>query len=318
MHTQETVSAKLDVWLGRHPEREMTAEEAERQNRAPSPMVSEAIPQSVTNSPKPLSRIPPPSIRLTDSKPPPPALSASLGSETSSLDLGFEVKNASAATSSVAKAIMINKIENGRPSAAQANLETSAHDASAAEPPKDEMCVPQRIEQQTELQTTKGQSSLPALTYSSSFPATTPSDSIASTSKTSEQPRTPLTAMASSPILDPSLATTVPLKIIPKTRSGTNVQKVRKPLSPGGEQPWGQAWLEITEALIRCALLSRAVTHFHLLIENVFAATRALLSNKNRKEQGSSKMAFFLISGQKSTLPCCATVLYRISRKTFS
>lgn len=229
----------------------MTTREAEHHNRSPSPSVTEAQERQVQAKPQAVTRIPPPShhhyVEASTS-----AVQQSTRPESQqtpiSSDTTYEVKNAAAVSSSMAR--MVNLKQERNESTRHAPLSLSSDDLSSIKPPSE---LPRSSEgsKPDPLQLSATSSSLPALTYSSSLGVATSSDSLPSTSKASETVRTPLTAVASSPSLDPAFATTVPLKILPKSRSGTLAGKTRKPLSPGVMQPWGPVWTEIAEALMK-------------------------------------------------------------------
>jgi hypothetical protein len=67
-------------------------------------------------------------------------------------------------------------------------------------------------------------------------------------------PRQPVPALAS-PMIESSNSVTVPLRITPKANSTAATGYEQKSVSPaGGEQPWSRHWVDIREALDRCAM----------------------------------------------------------------
>lgn len=246
---QETVSAKLAMWLSRHPERLMTAEEAELHNSLSLLDATNTKEARLPNELQSSATTHPAAQSLADSS-----------LETSSLQSTQDVNKRRPPGASL--------VDEAKAAPATARLlESKSADATSNTAPLQTRRLPQNDDHvsqypvpgsSTLMQTNQSHlsplntvpSSLPALTTSSSLTVTTGSDSLASTCKNSEPIRTPLTAVASSPSLDPAFASTVPLKILPKNRSG-NLARTAKPLSPGGEQPWTQAWTDIGENLIR-------------------------------------------------------------------
>lgn len=245
---QETVTAKLEVWLTRHPERLMTAEEAKLHNSLGSFGPTDANEARESSKQQSIARIPPPSERVSDSR-----LGASQLRATQESDDRLPIRRALNDEANNVSGPIAARLDKER----QADTDPQKAHVGEFQGRQDKdrtLHQPSPSLQQatqpdlSSLSTVP--SSLPALTNSSSLTAATLSTSSASTSKTSEPVRTPLTAVASSPSLDPAFATTVPLKILPKSRSVTPAKTTKLP-SLGGEQPWSQNWTGINEALIR-------------------------------------------------------------------
>lgn len=235
---QDTVTAKLDVWLTRHPERRMTLAEAEHHNRIRVSDANEIEEAQETGKLQPLTRITPPANTPMNRKSQPMAPIATRDS-SQSLDFGntsYEIKHASLASPSAVKTI------NLKPEAKNATMPAS--ESRPVEPPTQVRKSETTVTEPSTKQSSDAPSSLPALTASSSLSNSTVLDSLVSTSGISELTRTPLTAVASSPSLNP----TPPLRIMPKGRSET-LSKAAKPQVPGGDQPWSQVWSDISEAL---------------------------------------------------------------------